>query len=83
MPDTGYRHWHSADKQALIFTRFERLHPSYQGQYTGCGLGLALVKQFITALEGKIEVESQENQGSTFTFLVPVAVSLNAGIARC
>ena len=53
------------DKQGLIFTRFERLHPSYQGQYAGSGLGLTLVKQFISELDGEIYVESEENKGST------------------
>ncbi len=65
-----------ADKQAIIFTRFSRLHPAYQGAYPGAGLGLALVKRFITDLEGEIEVESQENQGSTFTCVIPLRIPL-------
>lgn len=65
------------DKKALIFTRFERLHPAYQGQYTGCGLGLTLVKQFIDELDGEISVESKENKGSTFTCLIPLREALS------
>ena len=64
------------DKQTLIFTRFERLHPAYQGRYPGFGLGLALVKQFITELDGEISVTSVENQGTSFTLLVPLRESL-------
>ena len=64
------------DKQSLIFTRFERLHPAYQGRYPGFGLGLALVKQFITELDGEISVNSQENHGTTFTVLIPLRESL-------
>ena len=64
------------DKQTLIFTRFERLHPAYQGRYPGFGLGLALVKQFITELDGEISVNSVENQGTTFTALIPLRESL-------
>ena len=30
-----------ADKQTILFTRFGRLHPAYQGIYPGAGLGLA------------------------------------------
>lgn len=65
------------DKQALIFTRFERVHPAYQGQYSGCGLGLTLVKQFIDDLDGEISVESRENKGSTFTCLIPLRETLS------
>jgi two-component system, OmpR family, aerobic respiration control sensor histidine kinase ArcB len=64
------------DKQALIFTRFERLHPAYQGRYPGFGLGLALVKQFITELDGEISVNSREDQGACFTVLIPLRESL-------
>lgn len=66
------------DKQGLIFTRFERLHPAYRGQYSGCGLGLALVKQFVGEIEGEISVESQERKGSTFTCLIPLRESLSS-----
>lgn len=65
------------DKQALIFTRFERVHPAYQGQYTGCGLGLTRIKQFIDDLDGEITVESKENKGSTFTCLIPLREALS------
>ncbi len=65
-------------QQAFIFTRFTRLHPSYRGQYSGFGLGLALVKQFISELEGEIHVDSQEGRGSTFTCLIPLRVSLSS-----
>ncbi len=64
------------DQQALIFSRFTRLIPSYQGQYAGSGLGLTVVKQFISDLKGEIYVESQEQQGSTFTCLIPCREAL-------
>ena len=64
------------EKQAMIFTRFNRLNPSYQGLYSGIGLGLPLVKQMVTELGGEIYVESVENKGSTFTCLLPLQLSL-------
>lgn len=37
----------------------------------GTGLGLSLCKRLIEANKGKIEVESEENKGSTFKVLIP------------
>lgn len=65
-----------AEKQEVIFERFNRLTASYSGVYSGKGLGLRLVKRFLDELEGEIEVESKEGEGSTFTVLIPYKVSL-------
>lgn len=65
-------------QQAFIFTRFTRLHPAFRGQYPGSGLGLALVKQFVSELEGEIHVDSQEGRGATFTCLIPLRISLSS-----
>ncbi len=67
------------DQQGLIFTRFGRLHPAYEGQYTGSGLGLALVKQFVSELDGEIHFESVEGAGSLFTCLLPLRLPLSSG----
>lgn len=39
---------------------------------SGMGLGLAIAKRLIQAHRGKIWVESEQNQGSTFAFLLPM-----------
>jgi len=54
------------DELDKIFDRFYRVHPSYEGQYTGCGIGLFLVKKAVELLDGKIKVSSQEGKGSCF-----------------
>ena len=65
------------DKQSQVYTRFKRLTPSYQGIYSGAGLGLSVVKQFIDDLGGEIQLDSQPNEGSTFKCFIPLHESLS------
>jgi signal transduction histidine kinase len=50
-----------------IFERFYRVHPSYEGEYKGYGIGLYLVKKTVELLNGDIKVASEEGKGSCFT----------------
>lgn len=67
------------EKQNLIYLPFYRLHPSNENRYTGLGLGLSLVKQFIAELAGMLQVESNENQGSFFKCIIPVKLPQQYG----
>ncbi len=60
------------DKQGEIFDMFTKLSSSFEGIYTGLGLGLYLTKQFIEDLHGKIWVESEVDKGTTFSVLLPL-----------
>lgn len=59
------------DKQQDLYTRFKRFVPSYEGIYSGVGLGLSIIKQFLDDLQAEIYLESQPKQGSSFTCLIP------------
>ena len=54
------------DQQQLIFDRFHRLQDAYSSEYQGVGLGLAICKNYIEAMDGRIEVISQREKGSQF-----------------
>jgi CheY-like chemotaxis protein len=62
----------SADQINIIFDRFSRLSPTYQGVHKGFGLGLYAVKQYLNRLSGDIDVSSTVGAGSAFCVSIPV-----------
>ena len=54
-----------------IFERFYRSDKSHSKAIGGTGLGLSIVKHAVEYHNGKIEVESKLNEGSTFVIRLP------------
>jgi two-component system phosphate regulon sensor histidine kinase PhoR len=55
-----------------LFERFYRVDKARSRQLGGTGLGLAIVKHLALAQGGEVGVESKPNNGSTFSFILPV-----------
>ncbi|MCK4609253.1 MAG: PAS domain-containing protein [Gammaproteobacteria bacterium] len=65
-----------AEKQDLIYEKFVRGTPSNKGLFNGAGLGLNIIKQFISELDADIDVTSKEESGTVFTCSIPVKLPL-------
>jgi signal transduction histidine kinase len=57
--------------QSRIFDKFYRGPQARAVESQGLGLGLALVHHFVEAHDGRLEVESTDGRGSTFTVWLP------------
>ncbi|WP_440771142.1 sensor histidine kinase [Natronorubrum sp. DTA28] len=56
-----------------IFDVFNRLHA--EGEYPGTGIGLAICRKITTNHDGEIWVDSELDEGSTFSVVLPAARS--------
>lgn len=68
-----------ADTQSVIFDSFSQADTGTARQFGGTGLGLAITKRLTELLGGKVSVVSEPGKGTTFTMLLPMENSKEAG----
>ncbi|NLF00210.1 MAG: HAMP domain-containing histidine kinase, partial [Anaerolineales bacterium] len=68
----------AAERQAELFQPFHQLDGSIRRRYGGSGLGLSITKRFVELHEGHIWVESEEGEGTTFFFQLPLESPVRA-----
>jgi CheY-like chemotaxis protein/anti-sigma regulatory factor (Ser/Thr protein kinase) len=61
-----------ADRLGAIFESFRQVDSGLSRSYPGLGLGLALVRKLAELMNGRVEVTSTLEKGSTFTVRLPV-----------
>jgi signal transduction histidine kinase len=60
------------ERQGDIFKEFAQVDGSTTRRYEGIGLGLPITKRLVELHGGRIWVKSVVNQGSTFSFMLPL-----------
>ncbi|TIH19112.1 response regulator [Marinifilum sp. JC120] len=61
----------SSEIQASIFAPFTQADTSTTREYGGTGLGLAISARLVELMGGRLEVSSEAETGSTFSFILP------------
>ena len=68
------------NKQEIIWQEFRQASEGLNRSFEGTGLGLTIIKKYITTLNGNINLESEVGKGSVFTIELPVVLSDNQKI---
>ncbi len=71
----------AVEKQGTIFDAFSQADGSMTRRYGGSGLGLTICARLVEMMGGRVWLESQPGQGSTFHFNVDLAIQ-DAASAR-
>jgi signal transduction histidine kinase len=59
------------DQAARLFKPFRQSSEGTNREYEGTGLGLAVTKKVVDQMDGQVEIETEEGEGSRFTVRLP------------
>ncbi len=63
-----------------IYEPFAQEHYDKQSVYQGTGLGMPIVKSLVDKMNGTIEIQSREGEGSTFIVTIPFEVAQETAV---
>jgi signal transduction histidine kinase/CheY-like chemotaxis protein len=66
------------EKKSKIFDAFSQADASTNRKFGGTGLGLTISSKFVELMNGKLQIESQKDEGSTFFFTLKLKRSTEA-----
>ncbi|MBN8981388.1 MAG: response regulator [Rhizobiales bacterium] len=70
------------EAQERIFREFEQASDKTARNYGGTGLGLSISERIVKRMGGRIMLESQEGNGTTFEFSIPLAAAQSDASAK-
>jgi signal transduction histidine kinase len=62
-------------RQEVIFDAFRQADSSTTREYGGTGLGLSIVDRLTRKMGGRVSLESERNEGTTFIVTLPIATT--------
>lgn len=64
----------NVEEQKLLFEHFWKIEDTTHIKIKGAGLGLTIAKSLIELFGGKINVQSENQKGTTFSFALPLVI---------
>lgn len=65
------------DRQKEIFEAFKQAQEDTSIHFGGTGLGLSIASCYVEDMQGKLEIDSKEGEGSNFYFSIPLDIITN------